>query len=1439
MPGSFLAREVDSGPYAALSPAQARAVLDIESPEFYAAVVSAARSDPGLAQTLFTSSLTGKSSNLLPISIGEVASLDTFGTVWQVAGADFGASSLNVAPRADIPVRDGLVYRVRVGVQRITDPTDPLSDGVEVRIQNLTKAHAHLSNVRYGSAYALEVADGALAVEFTASRNPPTGVTVDYTFPATARYFRPYVQVYGGAPQVTAVAFIEVLDITEVAVKTTGSAIGGALDDTYGTGWRDGGEGGGTVNKVNEQTGDVSLDTDDIPETAARVYVTPDQRDKIDTVAENADVSPTGSEIASSIDIENATAASAFSSGDKLLIWEAGVGNRQIDYDDLPGAEVSVVSRAAAEAGTSTVVGRWTPELVGQAINALGGKGNVDVRTYDAVADDSTNYATEVQAAATAAAAASANVAVPAGVVRSLTEVSDVLFVGPGQMRFGTTDADLRAPYHTRVVTAANQATHTGLDRFSGDLRGPLHASTHLLSSSENVAPGTSGSYLYYPEYAQHHGYFLVQDGVGYNQNTDRNGPGRSGLTPLHLTINHGGQGDAVGYTSLVFVSGQEPGQTHFLAGGAGANANGQTTAGNDHVYLQNMEFRLADNGYDVAGISAVFNLERTVATAAQSEQWQGVRIQSKGTEPIDCGVNVSGLATIGFDTTNATMTGGAAVALAANQRISYAASSSVDPLYGGTARWVADTSLDAVYTEYNSTDMRWRVGFNGGGVFDVGTDHARFQTGSDSQRALRAYGNSATQFVSLGQNGNLGYITSVADTGDSGNGFAVQTTASGLSTPATAFSIQPNGNASFANNLQVMGNAGFYGASPVAKPTVTGSAGTGAAATSIAAALETLGLVTDSTSAGGGGAFDENTTFTTFSGATTRSLVQRYGFEPINVLDFGADPTGSGSSTSAFNAAFAELRSYASGTGTAGGRLVIPHNRHASQSYVIDGNGVNATDLRGDGLVMIEAWGARITGDMNSGLPMFDTSHSQGFTWFGGTLIGDASNPPRVGLQLTRKYTGPPTGNNTNPSSQGHVLLGLATTGQFTVAPMLNYGSEELYAAFCRFENEYDSDTSFAIVQNGMHDTDYLPTSAYDTVGWGEFTGFANNVFHKCFFLHNSGSNGGPGVYLFRASGHHYDAALAQVRENNPHFLIPHIAGEGTNACRDVTISGRYEDSGANSLLYFTGDAGAIHHGFRVKIDRMFAQSLAMADSTWTDGAGVALEDVDFRISNVTPQAVGANPAGYAQIFRNKAKFAHVTGNITVSQRSNAASTYVDIRDFDIAQFNGTLKVSDRDEIPALPGGNFRLYDDTDRQAVDYQTEITYTTRLRDTSGDLSSTTVSAKTWRVGDMLHVLFRDLNSISIAGMTGTDAARIILPVACADEDFVTGRVVLTNVSGVPAPTGAILDVRVDVGTGNSYATLRMCDSGTGTTAEMTVSQFDGANIREFKVEYKVA
>jgi len=58
-------------------------------------------------------------------------------------------------------------------------------------------------------------------------------------------------------------------------------------------------------------------------------------------------------------------------------------------------------------------------------------------------------------------------------------------------------------------------------------------------------------------------------------------------------------------------------------------------------------------------------------------------------------------------------------------------------------------------------------------------------------------------------------------------------------------------GSTEITSALKVLGNVGFYGTTPVAKPVITGSRGTeSAATTSTRAALVALGLVTDSTTA-------------------------------------------------------------------------------------------------------------------------------------------------------------------------------------------------------------------------------------------------------------------------------------------------------------------------------------------------------------------------------------------------------------------------------------------------------------------------------------------------------------------------------------------------------------------------------------------------------------
>lgn len=64
------------------------------------------------------------------------------------------------------------------------------------------------------------------------------------------------------------------------------------------------------------------------------------------------------------------------------------------------------------------------------------------------------------------------------------------------------------------------------------------------------------------------------------------------------------------------------------------------------------------------------------------------------------------------------------------------------------------------------------------------------------------------------------------------------------------AFSLDVTSNLNVGNNLAIVGNVGFYGTFPAAKPTITGSRGGNAALADLLTKLATLGLITDSSSA-------------------------------------------------------------------------------------------------------------------------------------------------------------------------------------------------------------------------------------------------------------------------------------------------------------------------------------------------------------------------------------------------------------------------------------------------------------------------------------------------------------------------------------------------------------------------------------------------------------
>lgn len=170
----------------------------------------------------FASGLTG--GNRLAIAVGSAAVSDELGGVWRLDGADAVGGSQKIAPRQEFAVEAGRVYRARFLFKRYVDPVDPSGHAIEVRIQNLNKNRASVSNAVITDLGSVVAADGVIAYEFTYAMESGQ----DYTCPSTTRYVVPHLQVYGGDHQ-TDVAVIQVTDVTDIITAT--AEVAGDLSD--------------------------------------------------------------------------------------------------------------------------------------------------------------------------------------------------------------------------------------------------------------------------------------------------------------------------------------------------------------------------------------------------------------------------------------------------------------------------------------------------------------------------------------------------------------------------------------------------------------------------------------------------------------------------------------------------------------------------------------------------------------------------------------------------------------------------------------------------------------------------------------------------------------------------------------------------------------------------------------------------------------------------------------------------------------------------------------------------------------------------------------------------------------------------------------------------------------------------------------------------------
>lgn len=406
------------------------------------------------------------------------------------------------------------------------------------------------------------------------------------------------------------------------------------------------------------------------------------------------------------------------------------------------------------------------------------------------------------------------------------------------------------------------------------------------------------------------------------------------------------------------------------------------------------------------------------------------------------------------------------------------------------------------------------------------------------------------------------------------------------------------------------------------------------------------------------------------------RTLEARFGLA-VDVQDFsGVDPTGAGSSLAAVQAAVDEWKGMVANAEPTPGFLLFPPSPDGGE-YVLDGS-LDLTSLRG---LRHAVWahGAVIRGSGADEVTV-DTTHSLALDWNGGTIIGDDTAPPAVGVQFARKLA-----DGDNPSSHHHSVQNLTIAGEWTRACIYMYASEEFLAYRSTLRNEHDDGDAYCLVADGQSGV-WTPTSEFQDMGFGTLKGFTNVHWKNCAFwridrLGTEPANPAPAVWLSRPYSHSFQDCLGQAR-GAPMYTLHHVAGN--RSAMNLHISGRYETQDCTALLYLTGDDGAKHRGIDIVVDRMFPQRLIQADSNLSAG-GVELRDVSVRIDDVFPPAASENPNGYAEVFANRDKIGTVTGIVRASNRHQDEGSFVAMEGLDI-DLRGKLVVRDRREIGDLP---------------------------------------------------------------------------------------------------------------------------------------------------------
>jgi hypothetical protein len=276
-----------------------------------------------------------------------------------------------------------------------------------------------------------------------------------------------------------------------------------------------------------------------------------------------------------------------------------------------------------------------------------------NIKDFGAICDGTTDDSASI----TAAIASGKRISVPAGAVCNAAGIGYTsltgVFLGPGQIK--TSDGYLRAPLVSSLSTARASLGNWASDQTSwtGDLSGIGIPHEHIVTGAATLGQPTSG----YTQIIEASGAVeATYNTSGYNFSLSGNG-GRTGLAGRYMIANQYGQGDLTAMQCGGVVASAKAGATSYLSSPALECLAGGLFGGANGAYIEWLgDMNITDNGYDIAAVGAVWNLNRSNATGGIGANWIGTRINGGGTKPIDIAHQVSGNVVVGLDMSQATM---------------------------------------------------------------------------------------------------------------------------------------------------------------------------------------------------------------------------------------------------------------------------------------------------------------------------------------------------------------------------------------------------------------------------------------------------------------------------------------------------------------------------------------------------------------------------------------------------------------------------------------------------------------------------------------------------------------------------------------------------------------------------------------------------------------